>query len=51
MDSLNDRTTATLMQLHADLLFTYDARGRMLQAIARMDAACRKQPHGVSPAS
>jgi hypothetical protein len=25
-------TTAALMQLHADLLFTYDARGRMLQA-------------------
>ncbi|NLR82286.1 hypothetical protein [Chitinophaga eiseniae] len=29
---MNDLTTAALMQLHADVLFTYDSRGRMLQA-------------------
>ncbi|SKD02254.1 hypothetical protein SAMN05660461_2463 [Chitinophaga ginsengisegetis] len=32
MDPMNDLTTAALMQRHADVLFTYDARGRMLQA-------------------
>ncbi|MBC9909972.1 GNAT family N-acetyltransferase [Chitinophaga varians] len=32
MTAMNDLTTATLMQLHADVLFTYDAQGRMQQA-------------------
>ncbi|NSL86178.1 GNAT family N-acetyltransferase [Chitinophaga sp. Mgbs1] len=32
MDLMNDLPAATLMHLHADVLFTYDARGRMLQA-------------------
>ncbi|QJB37779.1 GNAT family N-acetyltransferase [Chitinophaga oryzae] len=32
MNSLHNPTTETLMQLHADVLFTYNAAGRMLQA-------------------
>ncbi|NLR68158.1 GNAT family N-acetyltransferase [Chitinophaga varians] len=32
MKTTNDLTTTVLMQLHADVLFTYDSRGRMQQA-------------------
>lgn len=32
MTAMNNLTTATLMQLHADVLFTYDPHGQMQQA-------------------